>query len=134
MGHNGLLLAYSILVGLAASAQAQTVIDASRRIDWSKAGVAGGVPARATTCATLNPGATAAQINSAIASCPNGQVVKLNAGTYNLASGIDFNARSNVTLRGAGPNQTFLVFTAGVGCGGVGSSRCRDRGELTWTG
>src|SRR5438093_733446 len=80
------------------AAQAQTVLSAARRIDWSQAGVVGGTPVRTTICATLSPGATAAQINSAIASCPSGQVVKLNAGTYNLSSGIDFNAHSNVTL------------------------------------
>src|SRR3954464_2448466 len=68
----------------AASAAAQSPISSSRRIDWSAAGVPGGIPARTTVCATFNPGATAAQINSAIAACPAGQVVLLNAGTYNL--------------------------------------------------
>jgi hypothetical protein len=75
------------------------------RIDWSQAGVSGGIRNRTTICATLNPGATAGQINSAIAACPSGQVVKLNAGTYSLSSGIDFNARSSVTLRGDGPDR-----------------------------
>ena len=68
---------------------AQAQIAASRRIDWSQAGVPGGIPNRSTICATLNPGATAAQINSAIAACSNG-VVYLNAGTYNLSAGITF--------------------------------------------
>src|SRR5206468_108965 len=95
-----LLLLLPILFGVSAYSHAQTVIDTSRRIDWSQAGVTGGVPNRTTPpCMTLNPGASAAQINSAIGSC-RGQVVKLNAGTYNLSSGIDFNANSDVTLRG----------------------------------
>src|SRR5262245_28147457 len=93
-----------LLVATAAEARAQqTIVAPSRSIDWSKAGVTGGIPSRTTICATLNPGATAAQITSAIAVCPAGQVVKLNQGTYNLEDGIRFNGRNNVTLRGAGP-------------------------------
>src|SRR5437868_10252502 len=64
-------------------------IDPSRAVDWSNVGIPGGIPNRTTICTTLNPGATSAQINNAISSCPNGQVVFLNAGTYNLAGGID---------------------------------------------
>src|SRR5437879_738018 len=82
------------------------IIAPSRRIDWTRAGVVGGIPVRTAICATLSPGATAAQINSAIAACPAGGVVFLNAGTYALASGITFGGRSNVTLRGAGPDRT----------------------------
>jgi hypothetical protein len=80
-------------------------VPAARRIDWTYAGVPGGIPDRTTVCATFNPGATAASINSALASCSNG-VVKLNAGTYNL-TGLQVHA-SNVTLRGAGADQTVL--------------------------
>ena len=132
--NESLLLAFALLLGLSTSSQAQTVIDASRRINWSQAGVSGGIPVRTTTCATLNTGATAAQINNAIASCPSGQVVKLNAGTYTLSSGIDFNGHSNVTLSGAGPDQTLLVFTAGVGCGGLGADICVENSALNFSG
>lgn len=93
------------------------VLDPSRAINWSNVGVSGGIPARTTICATLKPGVTAAQITSAIQSCPANQVVFLAAGTYNLTTGgIDFTGKSNVTLRGAGPDQTFLKFSSGVGC------------------
>src|SRR5437868_939623 len=51
-----------IVLLYAATAGAQTIISASRRIDWTQAGVPGGIPTRTTVCATLNPGATAAQI------------------------------------------------------------------------
>jgi len=108
--------------------EAQTLIAASRRTDWTSAGIVGGVPVRTTICATLNPGATAAQINSAIAACNNG-VVFLNAGTYNLAGGIVFNNKSNVTLRGAGPDRTFLKFTNGSSCGGLGGDLCMMNGD-----
>src|SRR5262249_30247313 len=95
------------------------IISPVRAIDWSKAGVAGGIPNRTTICQTLNPRASAATIQPAIASCASagGGVVFLTAGTYNLTTGIDFNGSNNVTLRGAGANQTFLVFTGGgTGC------------------
>src|SRR5439155_8194562 len=105
MGRKELLILSALIVGFGAYAEAQTVISPSRMIDWSNAGVPGGIPTRATICATLNAGATATSINNAIAACPSGQVVFLNAGTYNLSTGIIFNAKNNVTLRGAGPNQ-----------------------------
>ena len=85
-----ILLNLCVLLGAAPARAQQTIVAASRSVDWSNAGVAGGVPSRATVCATLSPGATAAQINSAIAGCPGGQVVKLNAGTYTLSSAITF--------------------------------------------
>jgi hypothetical protein len=110
------------------------ILDASRAADWSNAGIPGGIPNRTTICATLHPGATAAQINAAIAACPANQVVFLNAGTYNLAAGIDFANRSNVTLRGAGPDQTFLNFTGGVGCHGLQADICIGNAETNWQG
>jgi PKD repeat protein len=85
------------------------IIPQTRRIDWNSAGVPGGIPARTTIYATLNPGATASQINSALASCPSNQVVFLNAGTYQLGGGLSL-SRNGVTLRGAGPSQTILQF------------------------
>jgi hypothetical protein len=100
------------------------IIDPTRAIDWSQAGIPGGIPSRSTICATLNPGATSAQINSAIAACPSGQVVFLSAGTYTLTSGINFNGHGNVTLRGAGPQQTILQFTGGDSCNGLGGDIC----------
>jgi hypothetical protein len=93
----------------------------------------GGVPSRSNVCATLNPGATASQINSAIASCASGQVVYLNSGTYNLSSGIDFAGHNNVVLRGAGPTNTTLVFSAGTSCGGPIADICVE-GSFNWNG
>ncbi len=115
-----------ILIFIAIPSHAQNwsgVLDPSRAVDWSNAGIAGGTPNRTTICATLNPGASGAQINSAISSCPSGQVVFLNAGTYNISS-IDFGGKSNVTLRGAGADKTFLVFSGGMSCRGLASDIC----------
>lgn len=100
------------------------ILDPSRAIDWSDAGVLNGVPTRTTVCATLNPGATLSQINSAIASCPAGQVVRLSEGTFSLGSGSINILRSNVTLRGAGADRTKLVFTGRAGCGGPWAVIC----------
>jgi hypothetical protein len=94
-----------LVLVLAASTAFAEPIPGARRYDWTFTGVPGGIPNRTTVCATLGPGATASQINSAIASCSSG-VVKLDAGTYNL-TGIQL-ATSNVTLRGAGADQTIL--------------------------
>lgn len=57
---------------------------------------------------------TLATINTQIAGCASGTYVLLQTGSYTFASGIQM--KSNVTLRGAGPNSTFLTFTSGGGC------------------
>ncbi len=85
------------------------IIDPYRAVDWSQAGIPGSIPSRTTICSILNPGATVTQINSALSSCPSGQTVKLNAGTYNLSGTITLT--NNVTLRGAGPQKTVLIFS-----------------------
>jgi hypothetical protein len=124
-----------MILGFSTGALAQqTIVAASRSVDWRSPGVPGGIPNRTTICATLNPGATAAQINSAIAACPSGQVVFLQAGTYNLSTGVVFNNKNNVTLRGAGPDQTFLFFSAGNNCGGLGGDLCFINGDANWSG
>lgn len=91
----------------------QGIVAPTRAIDWSKAGVVGGIPSAAwTQCgATMGTTSTAAQINVRLASCSANQFVLLSPGTFNLNDAISINNHSNVALRGAGANQTFLVFT-----------------------
>ena len=108
------------------------ILDSSRAIDWGRAGVEGGIPNRTTIYATLNPGATVADINAAIAACPNDQVVYLNAGTYNLTAGIVM--KSRVTLRGAGADKTFLIFTGTNACFGAWSVVCFGAETHVWGG
>ena len=70
------------LLAIALSCQGQAwkpILDSSRAIGWSNAGV-GGIPARPKLCATLTPVARLAQINAALGSCPRGQTVFLAAG------------------------------------------------------
>ncbi len=137
MRRKQLLLLPLVLLSISAYLHAQNangLISSVRSVDWSQVGIAGGIPNRTTVCATLSAGATVAQINSAIASCPAGGVVSLSAGTYNLTSGIDFANHSNVTLRGAGADQTFLVFSGHTGCQGQESDICVRSAETNWPG
>lgn len=129
------IFVFFVLLALPASTHAQMwsgIIDSSRAIDWSQAG-AGTIPARTTICSTLSPGATLSQINSAIAGCPSGQTVFLSAGTYVGLSG-QINLKSNVTLRGAGPDQTFLVFISIGGCNGLGGALCAMNSDTNYSG
>jgi hypothetical protein len=118
-----LFLLSVLLIPASARAQAWSgILDPSRAIDWSNAGIPGGIPVRTTQCgSTIAPySGSAATINNAIAACPAGQFVSLGAGTFNLSSGISFGGHSNVTLRGQGANSTFLIFS-GAGAGSYNS-------------
>src|SRR5262245_57924575 len=126
-----------VLLGLPVPSPAQTITSAltaaHRTIDWSRAGVSGEIPHRTTICATLAPGATATAINNAIAACRNGVVV-LGEGTFTLSSGITFRGSSNVTLRGAGPDETILRFTGADFCGGLSANVCMHGASDVWSG
>jgi hypothetical protein len=117
-----------ILLGLSASVSAgaqQTLVAPARSIDWTRAG-AGTLPARLTQCGATIAAytGTAATINTAIANCPAGQHVQLASGGFTLSSGILFSAKDNVTLRGSGPDATFLHFTGSTSCGGKTALIC----------
>jgi hypothetical protein len=71
-----LLVASVVGLGNPLDAHAQPwsgVISPPRAIDWSNAGVSGGIPNRTTICATLGPGVTATQINNAISAARPGR-------------------------------------------------------------
>jgi hypothetical protein len=131
------VLVFLFVFGLSVQASAQTITNAlsnaRRTTDWSGAGMAGGIPNRTTVCATLQPGATSAAINKAIAACHNG-VVALAAGTYTVSSGITFRGSSDVTLRGAGPEQTIVKFTGADSCGGLQANICIRGSSDVWSG
>ncbi len=106
------------LVAFCLTASAADPLPVNRKMGFAngwngKVGVPGGIPARSTIYASFNPGATTAQIQSALNSCPSNQVVFLNAGTYSVGS--LFITRNGVTLRGAGQNSTILNITGGNG-------------------
>jgi len=109
------------------------IVDPTRAINWTLAGSAT-IPNRTTICATLSAGASLASVNAAIASCPSGQVVFLSAGNYSFAGQIFFNNTNNVTLRGAGPDKTFIKFTAQGGCNGLNADVCVMNGNNDYGG
>jgi hypothetical protein len=86
------------------------VIPADRNFAWNPGLTSkGGVPSRIVVCATLSPGGN---IQAALDSCPAGQVVKLNAGTFTVSNYLLLH--SGITLRGSGAGQTILVKTNGA--------------------
>jgi hypothetical protein len=86
------------------------VIPADRNFAWNPGLTSkGGVPNRTVVCATLSPGAN---IQAALDSCPAGQVLKLNAGTFTVNNYLLLH--SGITLRGSGTGQTILVKTNGA--------------------
>ncbi len=105
------------VVGSKASA-AEQIIPSDRRIDWSYAGIPGGIPDRTIICATIDSavygnGTTDATnaIQNAIANCPDGRVVYVPAGIYWVSSTIHL--YDNDTLRGAGTGRTILKHAGG---------------------
>jgi hypothetical protein len=84
------------------------LLPSSRQIDWTQSGIPGGIPNRTNIHATIQAGsygngsadATSA-IQSALDSCPAGEVVLLSPGTFLTKRSLTI--PSNVTLRGAGP-------------------------------
>jgi hypothetical protein len=134
-----LLVPFLLLILIPFSAGAQTppwsgIIAPSRAENWSGAGVPGGIPSGSwVQCgSTISAGASAATINAAIAACPANHYVLLGAGTFNLTAGLVWNHVSNVVLRGAGANQTFLVFTADNPCQGGFSAICFESSDLNY--
>jgi hypothetical protein len=138
-----LLLALGSTMGSAASPEesiadhagvsaAGDIIPPDRKIDWSQAGIPGGIPDRTTVCATINSvvygnGVTDARaaIQDAIDNCPDGQVVYLPVGTYAYNGTIHLYDED--TLRGAGPGKTILKHI-----GGYSRSMVDMRGSIYW--
>ena len=82
-----------LLCAIAMNNASAEIIPQDRRVDWSQAGIPGGIPNRTTICATINAttygnGTTDATtaIQNAIDDCPANQVVYLPAGTYKVSS------------------------------------------------
>jgi hypothetical protein len=114
----GCLIAFTLLPTASSAQQAWSgIIDKSRAVDWSGAGVQGGIPANRTQCGTTLSAGTysGSTIASSVNGCPSGTYYLLGAGTFTITSGICITA-SNHTLRGSGADQTFLNFTGAGGC------------------
>jgi len=103
------------LTGFASVADATYTLPAARSVKWQgNVGVSGDITVRTTIYRTLSPSGAndTSAIQTAINNCPSGQVVKLNAGTYNVSSSIT--GKSNVTLRGAGMGKTIIKGMSGM--------------------
>ncbi len=118
------------------------VLAPARAIDWSHAGVAGGIPTNYAQCgSTIAAGATAATINAALAACAPNHYVLLGPGVFSLSGEIQW-SKNNVVLRGSGANWntgTRLVFAAGSSvngpqCGGVRGDICIAGTSLNYAG
>ena len=86
-------------------------LPADRMINWTAAGVPGGIKTRTTTHAVTglhgdDTNDDRATIQAAINSCPAGEVVLLPAGTFRLSSALTIT--TPITLRGQGPTTTIL--------------------------
>src|SRR6266849_10522532 len=123
-----ILLCFS---GISAGQAWSGVLTSPRAIDWSNAGAT--ITNRTTQCgSTVAPyTGTAATINTAIANCAAGQYVQLGAGKFTLSTSIVNTTASKVTLRGMGPDQTFIVWCAtSSNCTGLGGvAFCVFNGE-----
>jgi hypothetical protein len=85
------------------------IIPADRLYAWNPGMMSkGGIPTRNTICATLSPsgGEDSALIQAQLDTCPAGQVVFLNAGTFIISNFLQIH--SGITLRGSGRGTTIL--------------------------
>lgn len=100
---------------------AQPIIPLTRVIDWSQAGIPGGIPYRTTIfCNVQNAPYNATgngttddtqAIQNAINACPAGQVVYIPSGTYKISGALGIN--KGISVRGAGPGNTILKMVGG---------------------
>jgi hypothetical protein len=116
-------LAPASAVFAAESADRVLPSDGDASANWKMAGMLsmGGIPNRTTICATVQPLGSnqddTANIQNAIESCPDGDVVALAAGTFTIAEGNLVLIHKPVTLRGAGPGVTILTRKGGATLG-----------------
>ena len=104
-----------VSLGFSACALAQSwqgILDPTRAIDWTQAGVPGGIPNRAV-CTTIQASTygngssdATSGIQTALNDCATNQAVALSAGTFRINGSLSI--PSNRVLRGAGANQTIL--------------------------
>ena len=119
------------------------IIAPSRAVNWGNVGVKGGNPATgglpsdswsacttaACTALATPANVTAANINTAIAGAPANTYIQLPAGTFVMSTGLVWNHKSNVELRGQGSNQTFLSFTGSNVCQGTAGDLCFESSD-----
>jgi hypothetical protein len=147
------LLVLHVTQSTPAYGQAWTgVLSPSRAIDWSHAGVPGGIPSASwTQCGstiaaygTSNSPASPATIQTAIGNCTpggngNNTYLQLGAGTFYLSGSFYLKGIQNFEVRGMGANQTLIYFygNTGVGgdnCGGYYGTVCIESADVNYPG
>jgi hypothetical protein len=119
----GVGFAGAVQPALAREAGSILPADGNASANWRMAGMlsVGGIPKRATVCATLKPlgsgQSDTSDIQNAINPCRAGDVVSLAAGTFMIAEGTFVLVDKSITLRGAGPGVTVLTRTGGAKLG-----------------
>jgi hypothetical protein len=114
------------------------ILDPSRAVDWSNAGAA--ISTTRTQCTTSACNAvtggtvTTTSLNAAINSAPANTYIQIPTGIFTITDGILVNGVSNITIRGAGSNRTFLIFTGGDSCGGTYADVCVKSTDTNYWG
>lgn len=128
-----------VLTGSALAQPWSGIVASSRATDWSTAGVQGGIPSAGwancvtAACNTVFAGTvTTASVNAAISSALANTVVRIPAGTFTISGGILANNKSNVAIRGAGSNSTFLNFTGSESCAGTSGLVCFKGSDVNY--
>lgn len=137
-----IVLGIFLAAGFTSSSNGQSwsgILDSNRAINWSGAGATISTSRSqcvTSQCATVSNGAvTAASINAALSSAPANTYVAIPVGSFSLSAGITFANRSNVTLRGAGSNRTFLNFTTSNNSGNCnGYDLCASASDTNYSG
>ncbi len=110
---------------LAASTLGAQVIPPERMVPW-RPGVQGPIPERDTIFSNVRehiPGSSlvavgdgihddTAALRAAISLCPAGQTVYIPEGRYVVTSSLEFKYKSEITIRGAGPDKTEILSSA----------------------
>jgi hypothetical protein len=94
------------------------VLAPSRAIDWSQAGMSGGLPdASWTQCGSTVPAGTdAPTIQTQVNGCAANTYVLLAAGSYTWSNGVSL--KNKVVIRGAGANSTLITMSSHGNCNG----------------
>ncbi len=113
-----LIITLITFLSMSTICSSQSLIPSERKIQWNP-GIPGGIPHRTMVCANVKDppynakgdGVTddADAIQKAIDDCPPNHVVYIPEGRYYLSHQITL-TKSNITLRGAGPDKTLLFF------------------------
>lgn len=125
------LLLLLTLVCVEANAQTPAwngILPTTRAVDWTYAGIPGGIPSGSWTQSgsTIASGASTSTIQTALNACSGSHFVQLASGSFTLSAALHINT-SGCELRGSGPTATTVTLNGfnilmGDGSGNQGST------------